>query len=44
MGDVLTFLGVVLMLSSVCYVCSMILKKNLKEFRLHFGLSEGFEI
>ena len=45
MGEVFTSLIIiVLMLIAVCYIGSLVLVKNTKEFHIHFGLLKGFDI
>jgi len=45
MGEIITSLIIiVLMLVAVCFIGSLVLVKNTKEFHIHFGLLKGFDI
>lgn len=45
MGEALITLAVVIMLLlAVCFVGSLVLAKDTKEFHIHFGLLKGFDI
>jgi len=45
MGEIITSLVIiVLMLMAVCFIGSLVLVKNTKEFHIHFGLLKGFDI
>lgn len=45
MGEIITSLVIiVLMLIAVCFIRSLVLVKNTKEFHIHFGLLKGFDI
>ena len=45
MGEIITSLIIiVLMLIAVCFIGSLVLVKNTKEFHIHFGLLKGFDI
>ena len=45
MGDViLTVIIIVVMLIVVCFIGSLVLAKDTKEFHIHFGLMKGFDI
>ncbi len=45
MGDViLTLVIVILLLIAVCFIGSLVLAKDTKEFHIHFGLLKGFDI
>ncbi len=41
---IMTLVLVVVMLFGVCFIGSLILAKNTKDFHIHFGLLEGFDI
>ncbi len=45
MGEALTTLVIVIiLLIGVCFIGSLILAKDTKEFHIHFGLLNGFDI
>lgn len=45
MGEIITTIViVVLLLVAVCFLGSLVLAKDTKEFHIHFGLLKGFEI
>ncbi|EHG33540.1 hypothetical protein [Enterocloster clostridioformis] len=44
MEIVLALIGSILMLGAVCYLGSLVLLKDTKEFHMHFGLFKGFDI
>ncbi len=45
MGDViLTLIIVILLLIAVCFIGSLVLAKDTKEFHIQFGLLKGFDI
>ena len=45
MGEIITSLIIiVLMLIAICFIGSLVLVKNTKEFHIHFGLLKGFDI
>ena len=45
MGNIiLTLIIVIAMLFVVCFIGSLILTKDTKEFHIHFGLLKGFDI
>lgn len=45
MGEIITTLIIiVLMLIAVCFIGSLVLVKNTKEFHIHFGILKGFDI
>lgn len=45
MGEVImTLVVTVLMLIVVCFIGSLVLVKDTKEFHIHFGLLKGFDI
>ncbi len=41
---IMTLVLVIVMLFVVCFIGSLILAKNTKEFHIHFGLLKGFDI
>lgn len=40
----ITLVVIVLMLIAVCFIGSLILVKDTKDFHIHFGLLKGFDI
>lgn len=45
MGEaVMTLVTVILMLIAVCFIGSLVLAKDTKEFHIHFWLLKGFDI
>ena len=45
MGEALmTLVTVILLLIAVCFIGSLVLAKDTKEFHIHFGLLKGFDI
>ena len=45
MGEVImTLILIIVMLFSVCFIGSLVLAKDTKEFHIHFGLLKGFDI
>lgn len=44
MEIILTFLASILMLLTVCFIGSLILAKDTKEFHIKFSLLKGFDI
>lgn len=45
MGEaVMTLVTVILLLIAVCFIGSLVLAKDTKEFHIHFGLLKGFDI
>ena len=40
----MTLVTVVLLLIAVCFIGSLVLAKDTKEFHIHFGLLNGFDI
>lgn len=41
---IMTFVLVILMLFVVCFIGSLVLAKDTKEFHIHFGLLKGFDL
>ena len=41
---ILTLVLVIVMLFVVCFIGSLVLAKDTKEFHIHFGLMKGFDI
>ena len=41
---IMTLIIVIVMLFVVCFIGSLILAKNTKDFHIHFGLLKGFDI
>lgn len=41
---ILTLVLVIVMLFVVCFIGSLVLAKDTKEFHIHFGLLKGFDI
>lgn len=41
---IMTLVLVFLMLFAVCFIGSLVLAKDTKEFHIHFGLLKGFDI
>lgn len=44
MEIILALIGSIFMLGAVCYLGSLVLLKDTKEFHMHFGLFKGFDI
>lgn len=45
MGEIITTLVItILMLIAICFIGSLVLVKNTKEFHIRFGLLKGFDI
>ena len=45
MGEIITTVTIViLLLIAVCFIGSLVLAKDTKEFHIHFGLLKGFDI
>ena len=45
MGDIFTSIIVTIaVLIGACFISSVVLAKNTKEFHIHFGLLNGFDI
>ena len=45
MGEIITTVTIVIMLLiDVCFIGSLVLAKDTKEFHIHFGLLKGFDI
>lgn len=45
MGEIITTVTIViLLLIAVCFIGSLVLAKDTKEFHIHFGLWKGFDI
>lgn len=40
----MTLVTVILLLITVCFIGSLVLAKDTKEFHIHFGLLRGFDI
>lgn len=40
----MTLVTVILLLIAVCFIGSLVLAKDTKEFHIHFGLLKGFDI
>lgn len=40
----ITLVTVILLLLAVCFIGSLVLAKDTKEFHIHFGLLRGFDI
>ena len=40
----MTLVTVILLLIAVCFIGSLVLAKDTKEFHMHFGLLKGFDI
>ena len=40
----ITLVTVILLLIAVCFIGSLVLAKDTKEFHIHFGLLKGFDI
>ena len=40
----ITLVIVILLLIAVCFIGSLVLAKDTKEFHIHFGLLKGFDI
>ena len=40
----MTLVAVILLLIAVCFIGSLVLAKDTKEFHIHFGLLKGFDI
>lgn len=41
---IMTLVLVIVMLFCVCFIGSLVLAKDTKEFHIHFGLLKGFDI
>lgn len=41
---IMTLILVIVMLFVVCFIGSLVLAKDTKEFHIHFGLLKGFDI
>ena len=41
---VLTLIIIIIMLITVCFIGSLVLAKDTKEFHIHFSLLNGFDI
>lgn len=45
MGNIIaTLVIIIVMLFAVCFIGSLVLAKDTKEFHIHFGLLKGFDI
>lgn len=41
---ILTFVLILVLLFAVCFIGSLVLAKDTKDFHIHFGLLNGFDI
>ena len=42
--SIMTFVIILVLVFAVCFIGSLVLAKNTKDFHIHFGLLKGFDI